>query len=263
MKKILESANLFCISMDKILLILLMALSLHGKAQTDEGLARKFKPKKASYRIGLFIGPGISFPYDASHFGDYYRRVASNINGNYYLNSKIGGAIGLSLIRPFGKNWTIGSRVAYDKRGYLTTIEFQGNVGGVEGLYKYSTRFNDNYLTTLVLTQFLFGQSKNYSLSAGVYFSHLIKSVGKEFTYLNNSIINKSLITNSSTKKCDYGIQFGIGRHFKIKKINRFFVDIQGIYGLTSIVNVNSIKIQNSNVYLFTSYKIGQSLNSI
>jgi hypothetical protein len=237
--------------MKKIWFVALVVLQFSALAQ-QEGDIEKYMPSQIIDKVEIVAGPNINFPNDHG-YGDYIKNAPSSAPATDELKVKIGYSVGFGIAHSIGKRFELHTRALLERKGYKEEVTVDG---GVNNFHKgeYTTR--NDYFTLSVLPRVYIGKKSRIHLFSGAYYSWLLKSFRKEYTYLNDQVTQVTSTTNDpGIHKFEVGVCGGVGYSFRFSPTNYLAIQVQGNYGLSDIVNVNRVRITCSSISLSIAYR--------
>ncbi|MCQ6956606.1 porin family protein [Mucilaginibacter aquariorum] len=159
-----------------------------------------------------------------TQFGATIGYNASTVTASGLTNSdyRSGFNIGIVADHYFSESWSIKVKALYDQKGW--------NSGYLEtGNGSYTTNYQLDYLTIPVMANWHFGRTKNWYLNFGPYLSFLLNA--KETA---NSMDVKSIFSST-----DAGLDVGIGIKFPVSNSTKFFIELNGLAGVSDLVKDN------------------------
>lgn len=225
---------------------------MHKKLLTPKTI----KPKKFIDKVEFIVGSSIQFPYD-NGFGDKINKSSLGTIA-YDLKPFAGYFIGLGLIHSFRQRFEISGRILWERKGYIEeTSSFQPNT-----TLKEVDETKNEYITFLLKPSVFLGVTKKFQIFSGFYYSLLSNSFRQETLYVNRQITQVSSTTNNPIlSNHDLGVLVGCGYQFYLSQRNQLGIQFQGNYGLSELININTLIIKNNSLYLMVSLKHNRSKN--
>lgn len=229
---------------------------LSDKAQIDEDLAHKFKPKKVIDQIEIIGGSEFIFPSETGGYTSYINKTSFGAI-NYRLKKKVGYSVGLCLIDSIDKRWKLGLRIVYEKKGYRSeeTINY-------DTLWTIQDDIKSKYLTYSIYPIYCLDRKNKLSVFAGPSYSRLLNSYNYSSFYVNNFLKSKNRLL-SGIRKYEIAIFGGLNYNFWNKRKNDFTLQFLFSYGLSYIYdtqdtnpNPDKLAIKTSSVFINLIYRL-------
>jgi hypothetical protein len=227
--------------------LLLISSSLFG--QHDEKY-KAIEPKRYIDKVEFIVGPTLQIP-DENGFSERLKQSSLGTILDSY-NSKYGYSLGFGLSHSVSDRIGINCKLLWEQKGFIE--EKKSTSPNSLDFITYKGNLESNYITLAVRPVFYFSKKRKIQLYPGIYYSWLQGSFRKEELYRNNQLTFTGSTTNDPNLKDDYGVLIGGGYLISLSsKINLTF-HLQLNYGLAKIMDINSLRINNNSICLFTAF---------
>lgn len=207
-------------------------------------LAQESAPNQILRKFEIVAGP--SFSKNKGYLSNY--------------DSKIGYSIGVGTSAKFSKSFSVNFRSLYEFKESAASYSFSRSDANNVSLMltdKYTNRFN--YLTFYALPTLQLGSNKRIHISAGGYYSLLLKDNINIYTIEseNNNFFSEYNISNefSFKQKYDAGISVLIGYSFKVGDKSQLLLQAFGNRGLVDISYVLFGSQRNNTFGLLSTFR--------
>lgn len=222
-------------------------LSINALSQNSNSIQIPDR-KRFIDKIEILLGPMLSFP-DDNGFSERLKQTSSGTILDSY-NSKFGYSLGIGVGHTVSKKFDLNARLLWEQRGF---VQEKTTIGGTD-ILKYEGDQRINCLSFTATTDFYFSANRKLYAYSGFYFSKLQSSFRKETVFTNNQPSFTGSTTDDPNLKDDFGLIVGVGYGISISNRHLLNLRLQGNYGLSKIIDVNTLAINNTSVCFYFGY---------
>jgi len=148
--------------------------------------------------------------------------IVSDYNDRARIRSGFNAA--LSAEDYFSDRWSLKVKAIYDQKGANSSEVVSGDIMGYTDISAY-------YITVPVMANWHFGKTRNWYLNFGPYAGFLLDA--KKSIKYADVVYSGSL--KSGFNAVDAGLAYGIGVKLPVAKKLKFYMELDGQYGVTNI----------------------------
>ena len=203
------------------------------------------KSKKIINKVEIVAGPTLQFPND-NGFSERLKQASMGTILTSF-NSKYGYSLGAGLVHSLSNKFDITGRVLWERKGYIE------KTFGING-FEYIGDSKNDYLSLYIQPTFFLGKRKNMQIIGGLYYSWLQGTFRTEKLSLNGQTTISTTTNDPNLKSNDFGLTLGAGYSIAIDTKSKIAFLLQGNYGLSKIIDINTLTINNNSISFFVTY---------